>query len=112
MAEETLAIAVFCVMRYPDDFEKAIIASVNHSGDSDSTGAICGNIIGCLLGRQAIPSKFTDKLELVDVIEEMAHDIWTGCIISEYDRMETEEKKLWYWKYCKHRREPQRNESE
>ena len=104
---EALAIAIYSAVKHSLSFEDAIISAVNHSGDSDSTGAICGNIIGCLLGRQAIPSKFTDKLELVDVIEEMAHDLWTGCIISEYDRRETEEKKLWYWKYCKHRREPQ-----
>ncbi|MBR5101487.1 MAG: ADP-ribosylglycohydrolase family protein [Bacteroidales bacterium] len=104
---EALAIAIYSAVKHRHSFEDAIISAVNHSGDSDSTGAICGNIIGCLLGRQAIPSKFTDKLELVDVIEEMAHDLWTGCIISEYDRRETEEKKLWYWKYCKHRREPQ-----
>ena len=46
VAEETLAIAVFCAIRYSDDFEKAIIAAVNHNGDSDSTGAVTGNILG------------------------------------------------------------------
>lgn len=38
VAEETLAIAIYCSLKYSDDFDKAIIASVNHSGDSDSTG--------------------------------------------------------------------------
>lgn len=36
---------------------KAIIASVNHSGDSDSTGAVTGNIIGAIVGYSNIPSK-------------------------------------------------------
>ena len=104
---EALAIAIYSAVKHSDSFEDAIISSVNHSGDSDSTGAVCGNIIGCLLGREAIPSKFTDSLELIDVIEEIAHDLCTGCIISEYGRMDTDEKVKWYWKYCKHRREPQ-----
>ena len=104
---EALAIAIYSAVKHSHSFEEAVTSAVNHSGDSDSTGAICGNIAGCLLGRKAIPSKFTDTLELVDVIEEIAHDLWTGCIISEYDPIDTDEKKRWYWKYCKHRREPQ-----
>ncbi len=76
VAEETLAIAVYCVLKYEDDFEKAIIASVNHNGDSDSTGAIAGNIIGAYLGMNAIPEKFLINLELKDVIIEIAEDLY------------------------------------
>ena len=97
---EALAIALYSAVKHQDSFEDAIISSVNHSGDSDSTGAVCGNIIGCLLGRKAIPAKFTDKLELRDIIEELAHDLWTGCIIYEYDPINTPEKVRWYEKYC------------
>ena len=104
---EALAIAIYSAVKHTNSFEEAIISSVNHSGDSDSTGAVCGNIIGCLLGRKAIPSRFTDTLELLDVIEEIAHDLWTGCIISEYAPIDTEAKKRWFWKYCEHRREPE-----
>lgn len=103
---EALAIAIYSAVKHPDSFEDAIISCVNHSGDSDSTGAVCGNIVGCLLGREAIPAKFTDQLELKDVLEEMAHDLWTGCIISEYDPIDTPEKKRWELKYCKKRRTP------
>ena len=98
---EALAIAIYSAVKHGNSFEDAIVSAVNHSGDSDSTGAVCGNIIGCIMGRKAIPSKYTDALELLDIIEEIAHDIWTGCIISEYDPIDTDEKKMWYWKYCK-----------
>lgn len=81
----------------------AIISSVNHSGDSDSTGAVCGNIIGCLLGRSAIPAHFTQNLELLDIIEEIATDLYTGCIISDHDPVDTPEKQRWEQKYCHHR---------
>ncbi|MBQ6331783.1 MAG: ADP-ribosylglycohydrolase family protein [Clostridia bacterium] len=51
VAEETLAIAIYCALRYQDDFSKGIIAAVNHNGDSDSTGAVTGNILGALINR-------------------------------------------------------------
>ena len=54
VAEETLAIALYCALRYPHDLSKAIIAAVNHDGDSDSTGAVTGNILGALLGYEAM----------------------------------------------------------
>ena len=97
---EALAIAVYSAVRHSRSFEEAVVSSVNHSGDSDSTGAVCGNIMGCLHGRRAIPERFTDKLERLDVLEEMARDLWTGCIISEYDPRDTPEKMRWFDKYC------------
>ena len=103
---EALAIAIYSAVKHQDSFEDAVISCVNHSGDSDSTGAVCGNIMGCLLGREAIPAKFTDRLELKDVLEEMAHDLWTGCIISDHDPIDTPEKKRWEQKYCQKRWTP------
>lgn len=78
VAEETLAIAVYCAVKYFDNFEKAIIASVNHKGDSDSTGAVTGNILGAVVGYDAIPEFFKTDLELHDVILHVAGDLWGG----------------------------------
>ena len=75
VAEETLAIAIYCALKYPDDFESAIIAAVNHDGDSDSTGAVAGNILGAALGMVEIPDKFIENLELKDVIIKMADNL-------------------------------------
>ena len=72
VAEETLAIAVYCALRHETDFAAALTASVNHNGDSDSTGAVMGNILGAYLGCKAIPEKFKKNLELLDVITETA----------------------------------------
>ena len=85
VAEETLAIAVFCAVRYADDFDRALTASVNHNGDSDSTGAVCGNILGAKLGLAGIPEKYTENLELKDLILEVADDLYHDCRMSEYD---------------------------
>ena len=77
VAEEALAIAVFCAVRYQDDFAAAIRAAVNHGGDSDSTGAICGNILGAWLGREAVEAAFDlNDLELREVIVKMADQLY------------------------------------
>lgn len=82
VAEETLAIAIFSVMRYIDDFEKCIVCSVNHDGDSDSTGAVAGNIIGAILGYSKIPLNYLTTLELKDVLVSVADDL-CGCSSDE-----------------------------
>lgn len=99
-AEETLAIAVFCAMRYPNDFEKAVVASVNHSGDSDSTGAVTGNIMGAICGYEAIPLYYKENLELRWLVEEIANDLAGGIPVGEYmDCYDTPEKRRWMDKY-------------
>ena len=50
----------------------AIRTAVNHDGDSDSTGAVCGNILGAYLGYNGIPQKYKDYLELHNLICEIA----------------------------------------
>lgn len=76
--EVALAIAIYCTAKYFDDFESAVIAAVNHKGDSDSTGAITGNILGSVVGYDAIPQRFKDNLELHDVILHVADDLCRG----------------------------------
>ena len=77
-AEETLAIAVYCALKYENDFDRALIAAVNHSGDSDSTGAVTGNLLGARLGLAGIPAKYLEDLELKSVILELAEDLHQG----------------------------------
>ncbi len=88
VAEETLAIAIYCSLRYQNDFSGGIIAAVNHNGDSDSTGAVTGNILGVINGYNAIEDKWKKNLELSDIILEMADDICHGCQMSEYSSYE------------------------
>ena len=108
-AEEAWAISLYCVIRHIDNMKEAIIAAVNHDGDSDSTGSITGNIMGAIYGYEAIKrerlfcpygKKFEDTIELHNIILALADDLYTGCIISEYDPIDTPEKKQWYARYC------------
>lgn len=79
VGEEALAVAVFCAARYEDDFDSALIAAVNHNGDSDSTGAVAGNILGARLGLKGIPAKYTERLELKDVILGVADELYESA---------------------------------
>ena len=62
--------------KYFDDIEQALIASVNHTGDSDSTGAVLGNILGAAVGYDALPQHFKDDLEMHDVILKVADQLF------------------------------------
>jgi len=77
VAEEALAIAVFCALIAPN-FESALRLAVNHSGDSDSTGSITGQILGALHGPDVIPSRLLEQLELRDTIEQVATDLFSA----------------------------------
>lgn len=84
VAEETFAIAIYSCLKYKNSFEDAVICSVNHDGDSDSTGAVTGNIMGVYLGYDAIPEYYIDHLELKDVIYEVASDLATKVPVDGY----------------------------
>ncbi len=101
VAEETMAIAIYCALKYQNDFSKAMIVSVNHKGDSDSTGAVTGNILGAVVGYEAIEDKWKKNLELHDVILEMADDLCHGCQMSEYGCYTD---RAWVSKYIEMRR--------
>lgn len=76
VAEEALAISVYCAL-VATSFEQGVTFAVNHSGDSDSTGAMTGNLLGALHGIEAIPAHWLERLELREVIAELAQDLFT-----------------------------------
>ncbi|MBQ9867739.1 MAG: ADP-ribosylglycohydrolase family protein [Lachnospiraceae bacterium] len=88
VAEETLGIALYCALRHRDNFSAGIIAAVNHNGDSDTTGAVAGNILGAICGFEAMDMKWKEDLELADVILELADDLCYGCMMDEYSSYE------------------------
>lgn len=98
--DQAIAIAVYCAVKYSDDFEKAIVAAVNHAGDSDSTGALVGNILGAYLGLSQIPDKYIDKLELVDVLKTVADDLYSASVFLDKEQ-EAATDSSWREKYVK-----------
>ena len=76
--DEALAISLYCALVAGDDFARGIRLAVNHSGDSDSTGSITGNILGAILGKEAIPDDWLNRLELEGVIRQVGNDLFTA----------------------------------
>ncbi|KAB8186251.1 ADP-ribosylglycohydrolase family protein [Nonomuraea phyllanthi] len=74
VAEEALAIGVHCALAEPS-VERALLLSVNHSGDSDSTGSVCGNLLGALHGTAALPAAWLEPLEGRATIERLAAEL-------------------------------------
>jgi ADP-ribosylglycohydrolase len=74
VAEEALAIAVYAALSHSQDLRSALILAANHSGDTDSTAAICGNLLGAVLGEAALPEEWLADLEGREVITQLADD--------------------------------------
>ena len=99
VAEEAFCIALYACLKYSDNLTDALIASVNHDGDSDSTGAVTGNILGAYLGEKAISEHFLNVelrehiMELCDDLSEAKYRLKTGQPLGEliakyYDNLE------------------------
>lgn len=74
IAEEALAMGLHAAL-LGRDVRDVLIRAVNHSGDSDSTGSIAGQLAGAMWGEESIPATWLDRLELRDVIATMADDL-------------------------------------
>lgn len=83
VAEEALAIAVYAALVAGDDFARGVRLAVNHSGDSDSTGSMAGQLIGLQHGVGAIPERWLAQLELREEIGTIADDLVTGWSADE-----------------------------
>ncbi|RSM37062.1 ADP-ribosylglycohydrolase family protein [Amycolatopsis balhimycina DSM 5908] len=73
VGETALSMSVYVALT-TTDADSALLASVNHSGDSDSTGSVCGNLVGAMYGEDALRKSWLDRLELRDVIVGLADD--------------------------------------
>ncbi|MFF7647446.1 ADP-ribosylglycohydrolase family protein [Streptomyces canus] len=82
VAEEALAIGVYSALAHPGPREvrRALLLSVNHSGDSDSTGSICGNLVGARHGDVGLPQEWVERVEGRAVIAAVADDLAGTCV--------------------------------
>jgi ADP-ribosylglycohydrolase len=85
VAEEALAVGLYAVLATAkgdqgplppvEHFKAAVAVAVNHSGDSDSTGSIAGNILGAYYGETCLPADWLEALEAPEVIRGMADQL-------------------------------------
>jgi ADP-ribosylglycohydrolase len=72
IAEEAVALALFCAIRYPDDYANGVRRGANLTGDSDSVASIAGGILGARLGLDAIPPDWRARCENATTIKDIA----------------------------------------
>ena len=75
IAEEALSMSLYASLLFENDYEKGVLFSVNHSGDSDSTGSITGNLLGLINGLEKIPQKWITNLRYNDIVKQIGEDL-------------------------------------
>ena len=55
--------------------DQGVLLAANHSGDSDSTAAVTGNILGALYGEDALPAEWLTRLEGRQIVSTVADDL-------------------------------------
>ncbi|MBN1546544.1 MAG: ADP-ribosylglycohydrolase family protein [Syntrophaceae bacterium] len=72
IGEEAVALALYCFLRYPDDYKAAVLRGANTNGDSDSIACIAGSISGAYNGIDAIPNEWIKRIEKSEFLNDLA----------------------------------------
>lgn len=92
VGEEALAIAVACALaaarRRTGSLTpaEAVLLAASHSGDSDSTAAIAGNLLGAAWGMAEFPEPWLRAIDVRQIVEELVTDAraeWAAAQASE-----------------------------
>ena len=78
VAEEALAMALYACL-CAESFEHCLQIAITHSGDSDSVGAIAGNLLGLMFPDEVFRSPFFAELRGKDIISTISRDLMTCC---------------------------------
>ena len=78
-AAQVLAGAMYAALICQDDFDRAMIIAINHSGKSAAVGAITGAILGAHMGVEALPEFYLDCLDAGEVLRELTADFVGGA---------------------------------
>lgn len=85
-ADEAVALAIYCVLK-TKTVKDAVIMACNQDGDSDTCGALCGNITGTMYGAKAIPKSWLSNLECKELLEKMAQCMHSQSSVEENKAM-------------------------
>lgn len=67
---DSVGAAFFCLML--DDYERGVKAAVRAGGDTDTTGAIAGAMLGAYVGLPGIPERWLERVEAGTRLAELA----------------------------------------
>ena len=67
---QTLEASIWCLLT-SDNYEEAVLKAVNLGGDTDTTGAVTGGLVGLLYGFDSIPESWIIPLKKKDEIDQL-----------------------------------------
>ena len=79
-AAQACLFAIYCFLCIPDFYLSSICMAIRVGGDTDTTAAIVGGIVGARLGLKSIPNYFVEKIndqgnykadELIDICKQL-----------------------------------------
>lgn len=82
-AFQSVPAAIYCFLRHPYSFERAVVEAVSLGGDADTVAAMTGAISGAWLGRERLPEQWVKKLENLEYIEFLAVELWKTAVALE-----------------------------
>ncbi len=74
--DDSVIISYDCLIDAGTSWEKLVVYSMLHGGDTDTTGSIAGSWWGALQGYLDVPMHVLDNLEFRDVIEEVGKGLY------------------------------------
>lgn len=87
----TLPSAYYCTARFPNNFEDAVLCSVNGGGQTTMRTSLVGALLGARVGLSGIPSRFLKGLEHSDYLISLAETIADAA----WNKNNTSDK--WFW---------------
>ena len=79
VGEEALAIALYAALS-ANSFVEALLIGANHSGDSDSTASIAGQLWGAMNGLGGIPHDWVTTLDILLPLLHLARQLIACCL--------------------------------
>jgi ADP-ribosylglycohydrolase len=83
--------AYYCALRFPENFEDAVLCSVNGGGQNTMRASLTGALLGARVGLSNIPQRFIDGLENSKLLLDLARQLAEIAV----DR--TSEHDEWFW---------------
>jgi ADP-ribosylglycohydrolase len=75
----TVPATLYCWLRSPTSYEEAVTACIALGGDTDSTAAMVGSLVGATAGAQAVPERWVEGLvefpRSIAYLRGLAHDL-------------------------------------
>jgi ADP-ribosylglycohydrolase len=81
-AMEAVPASVYCFMKYPRHFAKAVLAAVNAGDAAGSIGALTGSFVGAHAGLDGIPKSWRENVEDSDFLIKIGERL-AALVVSE-----------------------------